>query len=160
MVKQIFKYWYRIENTNKPLLIEGLKEDKLISGNEGPWFHFIRKILKDLKMDHYIYQIRNLDNDKFVNQITKELKDRFKRNKLKELKETDKKYLEKVVNIKHRRSLSRFRMSAHNLEIENGRYRNIPKENRLCKICNTGDVEDEIHFTLHCPALIQIRDPF
>jgi len=59
-----------------------------------------------------------------------------------------------VSNIKHRNSLSRFRCSAHRLEIEDGRHRKIPKENRLCKLCNMHQVEDKYHFVLLCPSYI------
>ena len=34
-------------------------------------------------------------------------------------------------------------LSAHKLITENGRYLNIPREQRLCKACN--EIEDETH---------------
>ena len=44
--------------------------------------------------------------------------------------------------------LTRFRISAHKLEIEIGRYTTpkTPLENRLCKQCNSSEIEDEEHF--------------
>ena len=36
---------------------------------------------------------------------------------------------------KHRVALSRFRCSAHKLMIEEERYRNIERNNRLCQYC-------------------------
>jgi hypothetical protein len=36
-------------------------------------------------------------------------------------------------------------ISAHSLEIEKGRYYNIPRENRVCLSCKAGKVEDELH---------------
>jgi hypothetical protein len=39
-----------------------------------------------------------------------------------------------------------------------GRYHiNIPHEERLCKICNSGDVESETHLLLSCKAYEQSR---
>ena len=52
-----------------------------------------------------------------------------------------------------RQALSKFRISAHKLEIERGRY-TVPKTpvcSRIRKQCNIGMVEDEIHFLLECP---------
>lgn len=49
--------------------------------------------------------------------------------------------------------LTRLRISAHNLEIETGRYTTpkTPLENRLCKQCNLSEIEDEEHFLINCP---------
>ena len=68
------------------------------------------------------------------------------------------KYIDCVTNIKHRLALTRFRCSAHNLAIEEGRYRNIPRENRICTFCNMNFVETEYHFLLVCPYYREIRN--
>ena len=56
------------------------------------------------------------------------------------------KYLDNIKELSNRSTLVRFRISAHKLEIERGRY-TIPKtavENRICKQCNCDQaVEDE-----------------
>ena len=41
--------------------------------------------------------------------------------------------------------------------IEEGRYRNIERINRLCQYCNMNIIEDEFHFLLACPAYRGIR---
>ena len=38
------------------------------------------------------------------------------------------------------------------LEIERGRYFNVPMEHRICKLCKL-DIENEMHFLLECPVL-------
>ena len=65
-------------------------------------------------------------------------------------------YLNMVKNIKHRIMLTKFRLSAHDLEIEKGRYNNksIKAEERYCKFCKSNNnliVEDEFHFLMICP---------
>ena len=50
--------------------------------------------------------------------------------------------------------------SSHQLEIETGRYRNIPVTERKCKNCNSADIEDEIHFIFHCTKYITERESF
>ena len=48
----------------------------------------------------------------------------------------------------HRKALYRLRISAHDLQIERGRYANIAREDRKCRKC--GVVEDELHFLNDC----------
>ena len=68
-------------------------------------------------------------------------------------------YLEYVTIRKFRNALSKLRTSSHGLEIERGRYNNIEKDQRICKLCKT-DIETEIHFVLKCPSLTVIREKY
>jgi hypothetical protein len=43
------------------------------------------------------------------------------------------------------------RVSAHPLNIETGRYKNIIRSERKCRNCSEGDIEDEKHFVVDCP---------
>ena len=43
------------------------------------------------------------------------------------------------------------------LKIETDRYQGIPIEQRICKLCNSNLIEDEIHFMFHCSALDEAR---
>ena len=53
-------------------------------------------------------------------------------------------------------TFSQFRSRILHLEIEVGRYRNLPLQERICSICEEA-VEDEIHFLLTCNAYSDIR---
>ena len=55
-----------------------------------------------------------------------------------------------------RKALSAFRISAHNLNIERGRYLNLKVEDRQCSICNV--IEDEIHALCQCKKFNVLRD--
>ena len=72
---------------------------------------------------------------------------------------TFEKYLECVTNTNHRTELARFRCSSHNLEIEIGRYnyKRFERQNRVCRCCNMGMIEDEYHFLLVCLSFSDIR---
>ena len=61
------------------------------------------------------------------------------------------------VNLKR---ICKFRISAHSLEIEKGRYYNIPRENCVCLSCKAGKVEDELHLFLDCPSYAHLRQDF
>jgi len=52
---------------------------------------------------------------------------------------------------KYKRSLmAQFRAGILPLEIETGRFRNTPLNERICKLCNLHEIEDEYHFLLRC----------
>ena len=76
------------------------------------------------------------------------------------------KYLSLVKIPEARNSLTRFRISSHNLFIERGRYETpiIPRENRWCLHCysTTGvkTLRDEIHALATCPLYNVVRGRF
>ena len=43
------------------------------------------------------------------------------------------------------------------LAIETGRFYGTPEEDRLCLLCDLGEVENEIHFVFHCPMYDDLR---
>ena len=70
----------------------------------------------------------------------------------KSLLETEK-YLNVIHVRKYSRALAKFRMSNHQLEIENGRRHYTVRNERYCKYCllfNINVVEDEFHFLSNC----------
>jgi hypothetical protein len=74
-----------------------------------------------------------------------------------------KEYLSRVDNAQLRRSLARFRCANHKLQIELGRQVKlvkVPVQQRYCKLCDLGAVEDEDHFLLVCPTYQSVRERF
>ena len=67
------------------------------------------------------------------------------------------KYITVVKNNCHGIALTRIRCSAHTLMIEEGRYRNIDRNQRLCTKCNMNVIENEFHFVLVCLFYRQLR---
>ena len=61
-------------------------------------------------------------------------------------------YLESVKDIQKRKCLTQFRVSAHRLEIESGRYKKNSVSERICQYCKLNAVEDEVHFLCNCSA--------
>ena len=56
---------------------------------------------------------------------------------------------DEIHNVKDRHSFTQLRISAHKLEVETGRYSKIPRQNRICKTCNSG-ICDEIPVLTKC----------
>ena len=61
-------------------------------------------------------------------------------------------YVLQIRNRNQRQWLSRYRISAHTLGIEIGRYKNpvTPLCERKCKYCENNEIDDEKHFILLC----------
>ena len=69
------------------------------------------------------------------------------------------KYLSNIYNDHERFNMTRLRTSNHRLHFETGRYTTpkTPINERVCKNCDTGQVEDEKHFLLLCPKYNELR---
>ena len=57
-------------------------------------------------------------------------------------------YLTTIRQRKYKIALTKLRVSAHDLNIETGRYTDLPRNKRLCNVCNL--LEDEYHFLDDC----------
>ena len=68
-------------------------------------------------------------------------------------------YLKLLTIPKFRRSLTKFRISSHNLPVETGRYKGLDRKDRICPHCNDG-IGDEVHYILVCenPLIMKLRD--
>ena len=69
-------------------------------------------------------------------------------------------YTPVLANRKLRSIIARFRCGVLQLEIETGRWRSIPEEERICKLCTSGLVESEIHFVFYCTLYETMRSHF
>ena len=49
-----------------------------------------------------------------------------------------------------REVLTKFRCCNLKLPIETGRWENIPRENRLCQLCNLQNIGNEYHYLFEC----------
>ena len=58
------------------------------------------------------------------------------------------------------RIFAQFRCGILPFNIEVGRFRGIPLEDRKCNLCELGEVESEYHFMLRCPFFSQKRNNF
>lgn len=71
-------------------------------------------------------------------------------------------YLSTVTDKNLRKTLTMYRLSDHDLAIEKGRHRQtwLPREERLCCLCDEGAVETELHFLTQCENYRNIREEF
>ena len=71
-------------------------------------------------------------------------------------------YLDLIKNVKTRVAVTKMRISCHLLPIESGRYKKIPRVERLCPLCNRSEIGDEFHYLLKCThsSLSHVRGTF
>ncbi len=66
-------------------------------------------------------------------------------------------HLNKPMAFKFRKLFSMLRCGTAPLRIETGRYEWLPVEQRVCEVCDSDNVEDEMHFLISWNAFIQER---
>jgi hypothetical protein len=56
-------------------------------------------------------------------------------------------------------AMLKFRCSNHRLPVQQLRYSNVLRENRVCSLCNTNEMGDDLHYVLMCthPVLLNAR---
>ena len=107
--------------------------DKLFKLIKNPIKNSTKRIVKEKYDQIIVEKLSNSDENSKL----------FLYNKLKnEIKLED--YLSTLKN--SRKILTKFRISDHNLEIEIGRYKKVPRKQRICKACKV--LDDEKHFFL------------
>lgn len=63
-----------------------------------------------------------------------------------------------VNKFQYRKSLTQFKISAHQLAIERGKYKKINKDKRFCGQCKNMQVEYEFHILIDNTAYEKQRD--
>ena len=66
-------------------------------------------------------------------------------------------YLRYVKNDKYRTALSKLRLCANNLKVNTGIRNHLNIDNKICELCDHGQVEDEHHFLLQCSYYDELR---
>ena len=171
---RMLKYWIKLRNTNDPLLKSMFNmlttdvENDITYNGLNKAFQ-IKCILDKLglsnlwntplntQISYHLIKQRLLDQ--YNQTLTSDINNSNRLRLYKRFKENNEyeKYLDVIKNRKMQRTLSRFRMSSHDLTIEIGRHIGSERHERLCKKCNMNLIEDEYHFLLVCPHYTNIR---
>lgn len=181
-----FLYWHRLQSQPSDLLKCAYQEYTDLHENKNikTWYSTIIMISKKLNID--LNKYKNVSAYMFKKQLKNNLKQEFLSfwQKQKELgRHTGKlttyfkikehfgleSYL-KTKNFSYRQILTKFRISAHPLRIESGRYERkknnsgklilLDREERVCQYCTKNVIEDEFHFLMECPLYIANREHF
>ncbi len=164
---RIFKYWMKLVNSDNCILkncYENMVE------NEDIWLVNIRRELNTIGLG-YIWNLESIGTYHY-NIIVKRISDIYLQSLYGRIAASPKcnlyRYLTHDFKLqsylfkagRHTKELTQIRLSAHKLQIEYGRYRNIDRQDRKCTLCNLNDVEDEFHFILKCPVYNDLRNKY
>lgn len=174
IVQSMLNYWYRLENLGSsfPLLMEAYQTSKMLFESKvASWYGSINTILKciqnisclkssspytfrRLSKKYLMLHYKNIWHKQLLEHSSGKLCTyiKFKSNFGLE------NYLTMMKSFEQRRRLTRFRISAHRLLIELGRYQGTLRQDRICVRCTSGQVEDEKHFLLSCDKFREDRN--
>ena len=135
----------------------------------SPWLLHIKTILENCGMAN-IWQAQTFPNVVWLKKAVRlRLQDQFIQQWQTEVFNSDKCILyraykevfgfEDYLNLptELRVPLCKLRMSNHKLAVERGRYRDIPRNERVCDLCDANTLGDEFHFLLKCSKFENIR---
>ena len=157
----VLRLWNRLVSLSSARVTNKiLKWDLSYSSRPGSRTYFVKKLFTDMDMP-FIFErqipcdletayhcLRSLYQD--VWDAERYLKPKLRYYNLFKPDLSQEEYLS--LNIpKYQRSLfAQFRGGVLPLQVEIGRFRKIPLEERLCNLCDMGQVEDEFHFLCIC----------
>ena len=170
--KLAIDYYARVENSDNPLISAAFHEQVALNLD---WFSNISQLI-----DKYENISPKITNTKLTTLVAHNMRGEFVEKwravksaspKLEFYNNLKKEFgLENYLNLVKcpdaRKSLTRLRISAHNLYIERGRYETplVPRAERWCVYCklNLGvdTIEDECHVLTRCPLYTPIKKKF
>ena len=178
-IVRIIKFWHRISHLNDDTLVKkALNEARSLPSNISNWFNSVKLALDAIGLSTLWNdpsslspnQVNRIVKDKIFtifhnfwkSELTSSHQGSLRHSKLRTYKTFKsqlklEKYLSVSMNFKYRKTLCKFRCSDHTLLIETGRHKRLDVNDRICKNCTLGLIEDEIHFLLVCPAYETLR---
>ena len=169
---RIVKYWFKVIGNRNSLAYVLFSQKDLRGDFINEWSKKVKALLDALGFS-YLMDVDNVTKqqlsaviqriyDSYYQQWFAEVRNSSKLDSYEHFKGTIEleKYLRCINNVKHRSALARLRCVAHKLAIEEGRYRNIEREQRKCIYCNMNSIESEYHFLLVCPHYRDLRNKY
>lgn len=174
-VKRVINYWIRILKVGDDRYIKKAYSMLMMADQHGHrnWVTYVKNILLSCGFGYVWYNQEVLNESHFIALLKQSLNDQYRQEWHSSIIDSEKLkfyscfksslcheiYLDCVNIRKYRNALACFRCSSHNLEIEYGRYSNIHRDQRFCKLCKNV-VETEYHFLLKCPFYSNIRKTY
>ena len=156
----ILKFWNRMCHLNVSRLTRKIFEwDRLYSNKKGTWSYHVRHLFNSIGCSDLFHTANPCDISSaqtMINELDEEnwninrYKDKLRYYNMYKCNREKEEYLSYNITRYQRSLMAQFRFGILPLEIEVGRFRDIPLCNRICLMCNLNVVEDEIHFLCEC----------
>ena len=66
-------------------------------------------------------------------------------------------YVNKIMSRSNRSALAMLRCGVAPIRVETGRYEGLNLEDRICPLCDSTEIEDELHFLIKCPVYEDLK---
>ena len=138
---------------------------------KNTWYNFVKVILEKCDLGHLLEIDSHIPTRDILDTVKERLRNDFENTWTDEINNMPKlrtykllksrfcaePYVLKCLSRPQRSAIARIRCGTFPLEIERGRFRSIPLDQRICKVCNSGCVEDEKHFLIECERYSSLR---
>lgn len=162
---EILRLWNRLVLLPEDRLTKKVfKWDKV--GNY-PWSNEVCEILTSVNsqsifLNNLQCKLQDHKNIMFENYKKSWQRELFHKPKLRtyiQLKESfqTESYVKRYLKRQQRSLCAQLRAGVLPLEVEVGRYKGVPEEERLCSVCDLRVIEDEFHFMFYCPLYFSLR---
>ena len=163
----ILRLWNKFTQMNEDRLCRHVFEWDS-DNHQDNWSGYVKKLFDKMNMDNFDSKLPCdidscgekldcIDSNEWYEKLSFKPKLRsYKKFKFAKFTEN---YVKMNLSSKERSMLSQFRMGILPINIETGRYRNVPLDKRVCYNC-IDTIEDEIHFLLYCPIYTRTIDQF
>ena len=172
--KRAVAFWHKLHIHNdviklSQMLYKFIVLDTRVNGNAYPWLSFINRLFNNLGLSYILQNPSGYSTPWLVAKVEQILSDQFSQKWREDILASPKGiyYQHFKQSLKFEpylllprtisQTLLKFRTSNHNLPIETGRWSGIPREDRLCPLCNSPAIADEFHYLFKCPALSEDR---
>ena len=165
--KQVISFWSKLllskESKLSHRLYSVLYNNSVNYHYDFPWLQNVKSILDEVGMSNiWIYQ--HPQNSSWLSKtVLLKLQDQYKQSWSASINDSSKCLNYKIFKTEHkfenylirmspkmRKTLIDYRLCNNKLPIETGRWANIDRNLRKCKLCNSGTVGDEFHYVMEC----------
>jgi hypothetical protein len=170
--KEQIKFWLKLFNMNRNRLTKDIFNwdyKRALLGHKN-WNHNIKEILESIENSDVFYGLGTENPKVAMLTIEKQLEARETKLWQEEIDNMPKlrtyrkiklnrdaeHYVEHNHNRRQRSLLAKLRIGNLPINIEKGRHKNLPLDERTCPRCTT-EIEDEKHFLLNCQLYTQLR---
>ena len=126
------------------------------------WLKHVHTCLNNLGLT-FLWHTQSVSENVFKNMVKQRLKDQYIQTWTNEINmnnicynyrmfKTEFKFEQYLINLERplRDYMLKFRLSNHKLPIHSQRFLGIRRDERLCEICETGEIGDEFHYLFNC----------
>ncbi len=164
------RFWNRLVKTDDNRLVKRVflwDIDQYTSTNKGNFVSHVNQICSETDLKHCFSRNTEID----LKLVTEKLQEKFaskwqnscnmaKLDLYREIKTTFgvAKYLTLNIDRYEKALLSQLRYGILPLRVETGRYVGENHDDRICTLCDSNIVEDQIHFVFHCKKYKNFRE--